>query len=98
MADYDPTSTSSPFVPLPETISFLYSLPLPPGVTSQPQPQSQQDWALVEQYRLLCQSLTVLGDYERARRKEGLEPVHWQDLNIPHRMPCFCPTLSQYSN
>ncbi|GAA5946900.1 hypothetical protein JCM3765_002067 [Sporobolomyces pararoseus] len=72
-----------PFVPLPETIAFLYSLPLPPGVTSQPQPQSQQDWALVEQYRLLCQSLHVLAEYERARRAEGLEPVHFQDLQLP---------------
>lgn len=86
MANPDPAATStSPYVPRPESIAFLYSLPLPPGVTSQPQPRTQQDWALVEQYRLLCQSLTVLGDYERARRKEGLQPVDWKDLNIPHR-------------
>ncbi|GAA5881357.1 hypothetical protein JCM16303_000144 [Sporobolomyces ruberrimus] len=84
MDDYSPTrSAQSPFVPLPETIAFLYSLPLPPGVASQPQPQSQQDWALVEQYRLLCQSLSVLGEYERARRAEGMEPVEWQDLKLP---------------
>lgn len=69
-------------MPLPETIAFLYSLPLPPGVSSQPQPQSQQDWALVEQYRLLCQSLNVLAEYERARRAEGLEPVEWRDLDL----------------
>ena len=80
--DYN-ENEQQPFVPLPETIAFLYSLPLPPGVTSQPQPQTQQDWALVEQYRLLCQSLNVLAEYERARRAEGLEPVDFQDLKLP---------------
>lgn len=77
------TRAEAPFVPLPETIAFLYSLPLPPGVTTQPQPASQQDWALVEQYRLLCQSLHVLGDFERARRADGLEPYDFPMPSLP---------------
>ncbi|GAA5905329.1 uncharacterized protein JCM6883_006360 [Sporobolomyces salmoneus] len=97
MAERSPESSPAPFVPLPETISFLYSLPLPPGVSSQPQPQSQQDWALVEQYRLLCQSLNVLAEYERARRAEGLEPVEWQDLKLPNS-PSSPPPPAPSSN
>ncbi|GAA5820285.1 hypothetical protein JCM11491_005562, partial [Sporobolomyces phaffii] len=90
MTDRDPPPPlppPPPFVPLPETIAFLYSLPLPPGVASQPQPASQQDWALVEQYRLLCQSLHVLAEYERARRAEGLPAVEWHDLALPAPPP-----------
>ncbi|GAA5962801.1 hypothetical protein JCM21900_004093 [Sporobolomyces salmonicolor] len=78
-------SPPSSFHPSAETIAWLFSLPLPPGVISQPQPATPEDWALVEQYRLLCQSLTVLGEYERARRAEGLEAVRWEDLSIPGR-------------
>lgn len=63
------------FAPSPDTVAWLYSLPLPPGCSSQPVPANPADWALVEQYRLLCQGLTVLGEYarERAKREEAGE-------------------------
>ncbi|GAA5945564.1 hypothetical protein JCM3775_002634 [Rhodotorula graminis] len=57
------------FVPSPSTREWLYSLPLPPGCTTQPEPQTPEDWALVEQYRLLVNGLVVLGEYERERRR-----------------------------
>ncbi|GAA6063254.1 hypothetical protein JCM10212_003617 [Sporobolomyces blumeae] len=95
-----PPSSSSPssssFVPSKETLAWLFSLPLPPGVSHQPQPRTPQDWALVEQYRLLCQSLAVLGDYERARRADGLEPVQWHHLclDLAPPPPSFPPPVS----
>ncbi|BGP46941.1 hypothetical protein JCM10450v2_002793 [Rhodotorula kratochvilovae] len=46
-------------VPSEETRAWLYSLPLPPGCTVQPEPQTSKDWVLVEQYRLLCQALAI---------------------------------------
>lgn len=65
LATLDPTS----FSPSPLTLDWLYSLPLPPGCPVQPFPQTSQDWALVEQYRLLCQGLTVMAEYERERSR-----------------------------
>ncbi|GAA5840756.1 hypothetical protein JCM9279_001211 [Rhodotorula babjevae] len=70
-----PNSAPSPppahpaFVPSASTRDWLYSLPLPPGCTSQPEPQTPDDWALVEQYRLLVSGLVVLGEYERERQR-----------------------------
>ncbi|BGP06917.1 hypothetical protein JCM10049v2_002747 [Rhodotorula toruloides] len=57
------------FRPSPLTLDWLYSLPLPPGCPVQPFPQTSEDWALVEQYRLLCQGLTVMAEYERERAR-----------------------------
>ncbi|GAA5982347.1 hypothetical protein JCM11641_002019 [Rhodosporidiobolus odoratus] len=67
-------------VPTRDTLSWLYTLPLPPGVTDQPLPQTPHDWALVEQYRLLCQGLLVMGEFERERQRRvdrGEDP--WAD-------------------
>ncbi|GAA6055955.1 hypothetical protein JCM3770_005616 [Rhodotorula araucariae] len=55
MATIDPCAV----VPSDETRRWLYSLPLPPGCTVQPEPQTPDDWVLVEQYRLLCQALAM---------------------------------------
>ncbi|GAA5911415.1 hypothetical protein JCM8208_005053 [Rhodotorula glutinis] len=68
-AHHHPHLDRAAFVPWPSTREWLYSLPLPPGCTAQPEPQTPEDWALVEQYRLLVNGLVVLGEYERERRR-----------------------------
>ncbi|GAA6008473.1 hypothetical protein JCM10207_007124 [Rhodosporidiobolus poonsookiae] len=79
-----------PFTPTSDTAAWLYSLPLPPGVAQQPLPQTPQDWALVEQYRLLCQGLLVMGEFERERMRRRLrgedEWREWdpRESNNPH--------------
>ncbi|GAA5861394.1 hypothetical protein JCM8547_006116 [Rhodosporidiobolus lusitaniae] len=70
----------SSFQPSQDTVQWLYTLPLPPGCNSQPLPTTPEDWALVEQYRLLCQGLLVMGEFERERRRRmdnGEDP--WGD-------------------
>ncbi|GAA5912559.1 hypothetical protein JCM6882_004801 [Rhodosporidiobolus microsporus] len=71
------------FHPSQETVNFLYSLPLPPGVDQQPLPQSSEDWALVEKFRWLCQGLVLAGEYERERRRRierGEDPyADWEE-------------------
>ncbi|GAA5835719.1 hypothetical protein JCM11251_007406 [Rhodosporidiobolus azoricus] len=86
-----PSSSLSPysaadlalFHPSQETINWLYSLPLPPGVTQQPLPQTSEDWALVEKFRWLCQGLVLAGEYERERRRRverGEDPYsEWEE-------------------
>ncbi|GAA6027943.1 hypothetical protein JCM8097_001793 [Rhodosporidiobolus ruineniae] len=57
------------FQPSQDTLHWLYSLPLPPGCDHQPLPQTHEQWALVEQYRLLTQGLLVMGAFERERQR-----------------------------
>ncbi|BGP14828.1 hypothetical protein JCM10213_002733 [Rhodosporidiobolus nylandii] len=78
--DYAQSRAYQSFHPSRDTLHWLYTLPLPPGVTEQPLPQTPEDWALVEQYRLLCQGLLVMGEFERERRRRmdrGEDP--WAD-------------------
>lgn len=87
------------FVPSDETRAWLHSLPLPPGCASQPIPQTPGDWALVEQYRLLVHGLTVLGEYERERRRReqaGEDPFarEWDPRSASGALHCSLMSLT----
>lgn len=83
-------SVQQAFEPSHLTREWLDSLPVPPGCTRRPEPSSNEQWALVEQWRIAAGTIRY---YAQFATDSWYQHQYWQQQQQQQAGPSIAPCL-----